>query len=333
MIPLLLHLLAVLFAPLRSKGSLLAENLLLRHQVLILRRKVKGRVPLTNGDRWFLVQLYRWFPLITGALVVIKPETLIRWHRAGFRLYWRWKSHSQGGRPRVCPGLRALIRQISLENPLWGAPRLHGELLKLGFDVAQSSVAKYMARHRRSPNRGWRIFVRNHAPEIAAMNLFVVPTIGFNLLYAFIIIRLDRRHLVWINVTANPTAESAKHFRGMKRPKNLIRDRDGIYGTVVIRRLQAMGIRDRPIAAASPWQNGYAERLIGTIRRECLDHVIVLGEAHLRRLLQSYAHYYNATRPHWSLAKDAPLYRKIERDGRIASRAILGGLHNRYLRI
>ena len=207
MIALLSFLLAVLASPFRSNSSLLAENAFLRHQVLVLRRKVKGRVPLTNGDRWFLVQLYHWFPSILGSLVVIRPETLIRWHRAGFRLYWRWKSRSRGGRPRIDAELRALIRQMSSENPLWGAPRIHGELLKLGFDVAQSSVAKYMVRRRGPSGQSWRTFLRNHTPEIAAMDLFVVPTIGFRMLYAFVIVRLDRRHLVWINVTTNPTAE------------------------------------------------------------------------------------------------------------------------------
>jgi hypothetical protein len=223
---------------------------------MVLRRKVKGRVPLNNGDRWLLVQLYRWFSSIVTSLVLIKPETLIRWHRAGFRLYWRWKSRSLGGRPRVDPELRALIRQMSIENSIWGAPRIHGELLKLGFHVAQLSVAKYMARRHRPPSQGWRTFLLNHAPEIAAMDLFVVPTIRFNFLYAFIILRLDRRHLVWINVTANPTAEwvarqITEAFRWEQAPEFLIRDRDGIYGAVVLRRLQAMGIRDRPAAAAS----------------------------------------------------------------------------------
>lgn len=208
MIALLSFLLAVLALPFRSHSSLLAENALLRHQVIVLRRKVKGRVQLTNGDRWFLVQFYRWFPSIVSVLVVIQPETLVRWHRAGFRLYWRWKSRPRGGRPQINADLRALIQQISIKNPLWGAPRIHGELLKLGFEIAQSSVARYMVRrHSRPPSQGWRTFLRNHAPEIAAMDLFVVPTVGFDLLYAFIIVGLDRRHLVWINVTTNPTAE------------------------------------------------------------------------------------------------------------------------------
>ncbi len=301
----------------------------------MLRRKVKGRVPLTNGDRWFFVQLNRWFPSILGSLVVIRPETLIRWHRTGFRLYWRWKSRSQGGRPRIDADLRALIRQMSIANPIWGAPRIHGELLKLGFDVAQSSVAKYMIKRRGPGDQGWRTFLRNHTPEIAVMDLFVVPTIGFELLYAFIIVRLDRRHLVWIAVTTNPTAEwvarqITEAFPWDEAPRYMVRDRDQIYGAIVTRRLQAMGIRDRPIAASSPWQNGYAERLIGSVRRECLDHVIVLGESHLRRVLRAYAAYYNEIRTHWSLGKDAPLSRPIQRIGRITSRAILGGLHHQY---
>jgi len=301
----------------------------------VLRRKVKGRVPLTNGDRWFFVQLNRWFPSILGSLVVIRPETLIRWHRTGFRLYWRWKSRSQGGRPRIDADLRALIRQMSIANPIWGAPRIHGELLKLGFDVAQSSVAKYMIKRRGPGDQGWRTFLRNHTPEIAVMDLFVVPTIGFELLYAFIIVRLDRRHLVWIAVTTNPTAEwvarqITEAFPWDEAPRYMVRDRDQIYGAIVTRRLQAMGIRDRPIAASSPWQNGYAERLIGSVRRECLDHVIVLGESHLRRVLRAYAAYYNEIRTHWSLGKDAPLSRPIQRIGRITSRAILGGLHHQY---
>jgi transposase InsO family protein len=226
---------------------------------------------------------------------------------------------------------------MSAENPFWGAPRIHGELLKLGFDIAQSSVAKYMAKRRGPAGQGWRTFLRNHAPEIAAMDLFVVPTIGFNLLYAFVIVRLDRRHLVWINVTTSPTAEwvaqqITEAFPWDQAPKYLVRDRDRVYGTVVTRRLQAMGIRDRPIAPASPWQNGYVERLIGSIRRECLDHVIILSEEHLRRVLREYALYYNTNRTHWSLCKDAPVSRTIQHAGRITSQSILGGLHHQYAR-
>src|ERR1700690_1844629 len=173
--------LALLTAPFKSKIRLEAENAALSHQLIVLRRKMQGRVRLTNNDRWFFIQLYRWFPSILNVLTIIRPETLVRWHRAGFRCYWRWKSRPRGGRPLIEADLRALIRRMSVENPLWGAPRIHGELLKLGFEVAQSSVAKYMVKQRRPPGQGWRTFLHNHAPDIAAMGLFVVPTIGFDL--------------------------------------------------------------------------------------------------------------------------------------------------------
>jgi transposase InsO family protein len=338
MIGLLLFVLAVLVSPFKSKLRLEAENAVLRHQLNVLRRRLHGRARLTNSDRWFFIQLYRWFPSILQVLTIIRPETLVRWHRAGFRHYWRWKSRSPGGRPQIETDLRALIRRMSVENPLWGAPRIHGELLKLGFEVAQSSVAKYMVKRRGPPSQGWRTFLRNHAPDIAAMDLFVVPTIGFDLLYAFVIMRLDRRDLVWINVTANPTAEwvarqITEAFPWDGAPRYMIRDRDRIYGTVVTRRLRAMGIRDKPIAAASPWQNSFVERLIGSIRRECLDHLIVLSEAHLRRILKNYADYYNGVRTHRSLNKDAPVSRPVRRSGFISSDALLGGLHHRYVRV
>jgi hypothetical protein len=198
---------SVLASPFKSKVRLEAENAVLRHQLMVLRRRLPGRVRFTNPDRLFLVQLYRWFPSLLNVLTIIRPETLVRWHRAGFRWYWCWESRSSGGRPQIDTELRVLIRRMSVENPLWGAPRIHGELLKLGFEVAQSSVAKYMVKRQRPPSQGWRTFLRNHAPEIAAMDFFIVPTIGFDLLYAFVIVRIDRRELVWINVTANPTAE------------------------------------------------------------------------------------------------------------------------------
>jgi transposase InsO family protein len=335
MIGLLLFLVGLLTSPFKSKIRLEAENAVLRHQLIVLRRKMQGRVRLTNNDRWFFIQLYRWFPSILPVLTIIRPETLVRWHRAGFRRYWRWKSRPRGGRPQVETNLRALIRRMNIENPLWGAPRIHGELLKLGFDVAQSSVAKYMLRRRGPPSQGWRTFLRNHTPDVAAMDLFVVPTIGFDLLYAFVIVRLDRRDLVWINVTVNPSAEwiarqLTEAFPWDEAPRYMIRDRDRIYGSIVTRRLCAMGIRDKPTAPVSPWQNGYAERLIGSIRRECLDHVIVFGQAHLRRLLRAYARYYNDIRTHRSLDKDAPVSRPVQRIGSIKSRALLGGLHHHY---
>ena len=320
MIALLRLVLVTLASPFKSKVQLEAENVALRHQVMVLRRQVRGRVRLTNVDRLILVQLYRWVPSILKVLAIVQPETVVRWHRAGFRCYWRWKSRARGGRPAIEADLRALIRRISIDNPLWGAPRIHGELLKLGLEVAQSTVAKYMVKRRGPPSQGWRTFLRNHAPDVAAMDLFVVPTIGFSLLYALVIVRLSRRELVWINTTLNPSAEwiarqLMEAFPWDNAPGYLIRDNDRIYGEATLRRIRAMGIRDRPIAPASPWQNAFAERLIGSIRRECVDHLIVLGETHLHGILQSYAKYYNNIRTHRSLRKDTPSYRPVQRLG------------------
>jgi transposase InsO family protein len=234
--------------------------------------------------------------------------------------------------------IRRLIREMSLANPLWGAPRIHGELLKLGIDVGQTSVAKYMARRRRPPSQGWRTFLLNHANGIASIDLFVVPTISFRLLYGLLILRHDRRRILWLGITAHPTAEwvarQVTEACGWESvPNYLIRDRDHVYGDAFTRRIRGMGIRDRPTAPRSPWQNGHAERLIGSIRRECLDHVIVFGERHLRHVLRSYAKYYNSTRTHLSLAKDAPSSRAVQAIGTILPLPILSGLHHRYVRI
>jgi hypothetical protein len=250
-------LLAILASPLKSKSRLEAENAALRHQLIVLRRRAQSRVRLRTSDRWFLVQLYRWFPSILQVITIVQPATLVRWHRAGFRCYWSWKSRSRGGRPPISAELRALIRRMSNENPLWGVPRIHGELLKLGFEVAQATVAKYMVKRYGPPSQRWRTFLRNHAPDISAMDSFVVPTIGFDLLYAFVIVSLDRRQLVWINVTQHPTAEwiarqLTEAFPWDEAPRYLIRDRDHIYGEVAMRRIRAMDIRDKPIAPASP---------------------------------------------------------------------------------
>ena len=265
MIALICFVLVVLASPFKSKSRLEAENATLRHQLIVLRRKMPGRPRLTNNDRWFFLQMYRWFPSILKVVRIIQPETLVRWHRAGFRGYWRWKSLGRGGRPQIETEMRALIRRMSIENPLWGAPRIHGELLKLGFAVAQSSVAKYMVKRRGPPSQGWRTFLRNHAPDIAAMDLFVVPTIGFKLLYAFVIVRLNRRDLVWINVTTNPNAEWVATFpnNGRAFPWNeltgcIIRDVNRISRCHRRRRLRAWTLRDMRIAPASPWQNGFA---------------------------------------------------------------------------
>ena len=233
---------------------------------------------------------------------------------------------------------RRLIREMSIANPLWGAPRIHGELLKLGIDVGQTSVAKYMARRRGPPSQGWKTFLRNHADGIVAIDLFVVPTISFRLLYGLLIMGHGRRQILWFGATAHPTAEwianqLTQACRWEQIPRYLIRDRDRAYGEIFVRRVRSIGIRDRPTSARSPWQNAYAERLIGSIRTECIDHVVVFGERHLRHLLLSYMDYYNGTRTHLSLNKDAPVARAAETAGRIICHPILGGLHHQYGRI
>ena len=319
----------------RSKSSREAEILALRHQLNVLRRTSPRRPVFSNFDRMIFVCLYRIAPRILDALTIVEPETVVHWHRAGFR---RWKSRRRAGRPSVTPEIRRLIREMSLANPLWGAPRIHGELLKLGIDVGQTSVAKYMARRRRPPSQGWRTFLLNHADGIASIDLFVVPTISFKLLYGLLILRHDRRRVPWVGVTTSPTAEwiarQVSEVCGWEPvPDYLVRDRDRVYGEAFTRRIRAMGIRDRPTAPRSPWQNGYAERLIGSIRRECLDHVIVFGERHLRHVLRAYQQYYNGTRTHLALAKDSPLTRSVQAIGSILPLPILGGLHHRYVRV
>ena len=322
----------------RSHERLKAEILILRHQLNILHRKASKRLRLSGGDRALFVWLYRRFPDIGNATAIVRPETIIRWHRMGFRAWWRWKSHNPGGRPAIDQEPRDLVRRMCKENPLWGAPRIHGELLKLGFDVAQSTVSKYMLRRRGPPSQGWKTFLRNHADGIASVDFLIVPTLAFERLFVFVILGLGRRRLLWIGVTTNPTAEwlarqITEAFPWDTVPGFLIRDNDGAFGEAFTRRLRAMGIRDRPIAPRSPWQNGYVERSIGSIRRECLDHVIIWGEAHLRQVLKAYTAYYNATRTHLGIDKDAPNRRPIERCGVIVANAVLGGLHHRYARI
>ncbi|HYM31287.1 MAG TPA: integrase core domain-containing protein [Candidatus Cybelea sp.] len=328
------HVLVALFT---SKSRLEAEIVVLRHQLNVLHRRAPSKLRLTVVDRLIFVWLLWGFPSIRNAITIVKPETVLRWHRLGFRLYWRWKSRSPGGRPSIPRELRQLIRDMSLANPLWGAPRVHGELLKLGIEVAQSTVAKYMGKGGRRPSQTWKTFLHNHAAGIAAMDFLIVPTVGFRLLFALIILKHERRRLVSIGVTDHPTAEwiarqISQAFPWEEAPAYLIRDRDACFGQAVSRRMRAMGIRDRPTAPRSPWQNGHAERLIGSIRRECLDHILVLGEAHLRRILRAYATYYNEVRTHLALAKDAPIHRPMLHFGHIAARPILGGLHHQYCR-
>ena len=321
-----------------SRAKLHHEILILRHQLNVLRRVAPRRVSLTNLDRWLLTWSYRIWPGVLWAVCVLRPETIMRWHRQGFRAYWRWRSQARAGRPRVPKDVRNLICEISLANPLWGAPRIHGEILKLGLDVAQSTVATYMVKHHRPPSPSWRTFLHNHADGIASIDLFVVPTITFKLLYGFVVLRHGRRQLLSDAVTAHPTAEwlarqLSEAFPWESAPRYLVRDRDGSYGGAFKQRLRAMGIRDRPIAPYCPRQNAYAERVIGSIRRECLGHLIIFNEAHLRRVLVAYRDYYNLVRTHLSLAKDTPHGRPVQRVGEVTRVPYFGGLHHSFVRI
>ena len=270
----------------------------------------------------------------------MQPATVIRWHRRGFRLYWRWKSRKTG-RPKVDPEIRSLIRRLSLDNPLWGTPRVQAELRLLGHDVAESTVARYMVRRRPGPpSQTWRSFLDNHMDCTAACDFFVVHTITFRLLYCFVILGHGRRRILHFNVTAHPTAgwtsqQIVEAFPADgTEPKYLLRDRDSIYGDYFQHRVKNMGIKEVVIAWRSPWQNPYCERVIGTLRRECLDHVIVLNEAHLRRMLSSFLDYYHASRPHQSLGRNAPTPRDIEPPsrGQVIAVPQVGGLHHRYSR-
>jgi transposase InsO family protein len=322
----------------KSRSRLEAENLYLRHQLNIALRRAPSRIRLSGSDRALLVMMTKLWPNLVGMAQLVKPETILRWHRTGFRMFWRWKSRSRAGRPRIDRGLRDLIQRISAENPLWGASRIHGELLMLGFEVAQSTVSKYMVRRPSLPSQSWKTFLRNHGEAIAAIDMCVVPTVTFELLFAFLVVGHGRRHLLRFEVTQRPTAEwlarqITEAFPWASAPTYLVRDNDRAYGLVFRRRVRIMGIRDKPISPRSPWQNGIAERLIGTLRHECLDQMLVFGEAHLRRILSAYATYYNQARTHMALKKDTPLHRAVQRNGTIIAVPVLSGLHHRYARI
>ena len=319
--------------------DLAAEVLALRQQLALLVRQVP-RVRARTSDRLFLAVLVSLWPDWRRALLVVRPETVIRWHRLGFRLLWRFKSRPHG-RPPIDAPLRLLIREMAFANPTWGAPRIHGELLKLGHSVAQSTVARYLpVRRRGPPSQTWRTFLHNHLPCAAGIDFFVFPTVGFGVLYGFLVLGHGRRRILHLNVTAHPTAEWTRAqlleaFPFDEAPRFLHRDRDGIFSERVRETIRQLGIEDVPSAPRSPWQNPFAERTIGSIRRELLDHVIVLGEEHARRLLRAYQRYFNESRTHLSLEKDAPVHREVhgpERGSRIVAFPVLGGLHHRYER-
>jgi transposase InsO family protein len=276
---------------------------------------------------------------ISRADNVLRNDTVIGWHRKGFKLYWTWKSRKRTGRPPIDAEIRTLIRRIARENPTWGAPRVHGELLMLGFEVAEATVSRYMPLRRKPPSHSWRTFLQNHAKDLVSIDFFVVPTATFRVLYVFLVLEHERRRIIHFNVTEGPSArwtgqQLVNAFPYDSAPKYLIRDRDKIYGADFVRRVRAMGIEQVLTAPGSPWQNPYCERVIGTLRRECLDHVIVVGEQHLRRILQRYLAYYHGSRTHLALNKDAPEPRECESidGGKVVALPMVGGLHHRYTR-
>jgi transposase InsO family protein len=321
-----------------KRADLVAENLALRQQLIVLHRRTK-RPRLKPKDRVFWLWLARSWDGWRESLVVVKPATVVRWHRQGFKYYWAWKSRRKGGRPAIDPEVRDLIRRMSRANPLWGAPRIHGELLKLGIELSETTVAKYMIRHSKPPSPDWRAFLDNHLKDLVSIDFFTVPAVTFRILFVFLVLSHDRRRVMHFNVTEHPTAEWTgrqllEAFPWNRAPRYLIRDRDGIYGHDFTRRVDALGIKQVLIAPRSPWQNLYVERVIGSIRRECLDHVVVFNESHLRRVLRSYLRYYHASRTHLSLGKDAPEPREVQPPelGRIVEFPEVGALHHRYTR-
>ena len=336
--------LTTLFATLssifHSRAALGLENLALRHQIGILQRSARKRPQLTSVDRLLWVWLSRLWRDWRSALAIVKPETVLAWHRAGFRLFWTWKvRRGHPGRPVISHEVRDLIREMCRENPGWGARRIHGELLKLGIDIGESSVSKYMVRCRKPRSQTWRTFLENHAQQLVSIDFFTVPTIRFQVLYVFLVLAHDRRRILHFNVTAHPTAEWTgqqlrEAFPFAQLPRYLLRDRDKIFGNDFRKQVRDLGISEVLSAPRSPWQRAYVERVIGSIRRECLDHVIVFHEGSLRRTLNSYFDYYHRSRTHLSLGKDSPEPRAIQPPemGSVVAVPQVGGLHHRYER-
>src|SRR5262245_12969890 len=327
------------FSAFSRHRDLALENLALRQQLAIFKRRHPRPSPRPT-DRLFWVLLSKIWTGWREALTIVKPETVIAWHRQTFRCYWRWLSRRKSiGRPTVSAEVRTLIKQMTQANPLCGAPRIHGELLKLGIDISERSVSRLMPKARNPPSQTWRTFLDNHFRELVSIDFLTVPTATFRVLYVLVVLAHDRRRVVHFNVTEHPTAvwtaqQIIEAFPEDTAPRFLLRDRDQIYGEEFRRRVAGMRIEEVMTAPHSPWQSPYVERLIGSIRRECLDHVIVLGENHLRRILRSYIAYYHRSRTHLALCKDAPEPRAKQPPdlGAVIEIAEVGGLHHRYER-
>ena len=338
MMSVLVSLLLTVRSCVRSRAALHLEVLALRPQLQVLNRSRPQRLRLARADRLLWIWLSRVWNEWRAAVVIVKPETVIAWHRQAFRSFWSWKSRHRIGRPSVPPDVRTLIRSMSAANPRWGAPRIHGELLKLGIEVSQSTVAKYILRRRRPPSQTWRTFLTNHIGQIVAADFFVVPTATGRLLFVLVILAHARRRIVRVAVTEHPTAawtsqQLREAFPWDEAPRYVIRDRDHAFAGWA-NTAKAMGIEEVLTAPRSPWQNAYVERFIGSVRRECLDHVIVLSATGLQRLMHLYCAYYEHSRTHLSLNKDAPIPRPIAApDGRVVAIPQVGGLHHRYERL
>jgi transposase InsO family protein len=333
----ILVLLRSLLSGFQSRRLLLLENLALRHQLTVLRRQTRKPV-LGHADRALWLVFRRLWPDWQRALALVQPETLITWHRLGFRLFWRWKSRARGGRPSIDRERITLIRRMWSSNPTWGSRRIQAELAKLGIAVSDSTIRKYRPRTRRA-NQTWKTFLHAHARDLIAVDFFAVPTATFRVLYVFLVLAHERRNILHFNITHSPSAawtaqQLNEAFPYSSPPRYLLRDRDRIYGVEFGQRAIGLGMQEKLIAPRSPWQNPFVERLIGSIRRECLEHIIVFNEKHLRRILTDYLSYYHRHRPHRSLEQDYPEPRAIEPpdQGKIIELPLVCGLHHRYAR-
>ena len=338
MLAFLLGLFRLVFLFGKDHRAVVLENLALRQQLSIYKRKHK-RPRLVEGDRWFWIGLSVVWKDWRRALMVVHPDTVVRWQRERFRRYWTQlsKTSRRAGRPSIGRQIRELIQAMALANVTWRAPRIHGELQKLGIAISERTVSRVLQTVKRPPSQTWGTFLRNHLGEIVAIDFFTVPTIRLRVLFVFLVLEHERRRVLHFGVTEHPTAEwtaqqVVEAFSDRDAKHYLIRDRDSIYGDGFRRRVQSLGIKEVVTAPRSPWQNAFAERLIGSIRRECLDHVVVLSRRHLRHLLKRYFAYYHRSRTHLALAKDAPEPRPVMRRGEIVAHPEVGGLHHRYER-
>ena len=326
----------------RSRRDLLLENLALRQQLAVLARR-HPHLQFAVLDRLFWVGLHRFWAGWKQSLRIVQPETVIRWHRAGFKLYWTWLSRRRKrvGRKSVNKELRELIFRMVAENPTWGAPRIHGELRMLGFDISERTVLRWMRKAPRNPEpaKRWTAFVRNDRESIAAMDSFTVPTLTFGVLYCFFVIAHDRRRILHFNVTTHPTSawvsqQLREAFPFDAAPRYLIHDRDATFSAEVLTTAKILGVKSIRTSFKSPWQNGVAERFVGNCHRDLLDHVIVLNERHLKRLMAEYLRYYHDDRTHLGLSKQTPAGRPAltgtPAHARVVSMPRLSGLHHRY---